>query len=81
MNGPPRNASARRATGRREKLTDDPFLDAGSPSVNAETVPLPWRREAARLANEYQRTRRERHRLALLCHIHGMRLRLGRSAQ
>ena len=75
MRGPPANANARRATGRREKLTNKRHYRL--PRVS-QAIRAVWRQEAARLLSEYRRTSDAGHLLAFHRHCGGMGGRLHR---
>ena len=73
MNGPPVNANARRATGRREQLTNE--SNYRLPQVAQATLVV-WRQEAARLVSEHRRTGNAAHLKAFRVHRAAMGGRL-----
>jgi hypothetical protein len=73
---PPLNANARRATGRREELTNERHYRL--PGVS-QTILAVWREEATRLLSEHFRSGDPRHLLALYRHCRGMGGRLRRA--
>lgn len=76
MKGPAPNASARRLTGRREKLTNERHYRL--PLVS-QAIRAVWRLEAARLLSEYRRTGNTAHLKAFRVHRAAMGGRLRRS--
>jgi hypothetical protein len=61
MNSPPRNANARRLTGRREKLTNETLLVTGQNVNRAREI---WTPQAIRMLSSFVRTGDARHLIA-----------------
>jgi hypothetical protein len=69
----PPNANARRATGRRDELTNEPCYKL--PRVSQATLAV-WQQEATRLLSEYRRTGNLAHLKAFRVHRGAMKGRL-----